>query len=276
MRLSDDMRQLCQNFLEGYDGRVAAVVGIRTETAQELAEFHTARQVMSAEQRQRLSEQADELRRDTAALLEGLDAAHQDMATEQRQRLNEQVDELRRSTAGFLKELDATHQDMAAGQREWLAAARARLASDGAAMRGELQADLSGAHRLWGGFNLLMRQRRAKKPAAPPPPPPPVKKKVVAPPPPVKVAPPPPPVEEVAPPPPIEKAPRAKEVAPDDLTTIRGIGPSMQKHLNEAGIYTYAQLATGTPDELRQTLGAVARLAKVEEWIEQARELALG
>jgi len=50
----------------------------------------------------------------------------------------------------------------------------------------------------------------------------------------------------------------------------------MQQRLNEAGIYTYTRLATSTPDELRQNLGAVARLAKVEEWIEQARELALG
>jgi len=65
-------------------------------------------------------------------------------------------------------------------------------------------------------------------------------------------------------------------MAPDDFTTIRGIGASMQQRLNKAGVYTYAQLAASTPEELRRGLGAVAQLAKVEEWIKQARELALG
>jgi len=48
----------------------------------------------------------------------------------------------------------------------------------------------------------------------------------------------------------------------------------MQRHLNETGIYTYAQLARGTPGELQRTLGDVGRLVKVETWIDQARDLA--
>ena len=63
-------------------------------------------------------------------------------------------------------------------------------------------------------------------------------------------------------------------MAPDDLTAIRGIGAGMQRHLNEAGIYTYAQLAASTPAELQRALGDVGRLAKVETWIDQARDLA--
>jgi predicted flap endonuclease-1-like 5' DNA nuclease len=47
----------------------------------------------------------------------------------------------------------------------------------------------------------------------------------------------------------------------------------MQHRLNQAGITTYAQLARSTADELRQALGEVARLAKVEQWIEQAQEV---
>jgi predicted flap endonuclease-1-like 5' DNA nuclease len=65
-----------------------------------------------------------------------------------------------------------------------------------------------------------------------------------------------------------------KEGLPEDLAAIRGIGSGMQRRLNQAGIYTYAQLAGSTPEELRQLLGEATRLAKVEEWIEQARELA--
>ena len=87
----------------------------------------------------------------------------------------------------------------------------------------------------------------------------------------VMAPPPPPPVEEVVravAPPPVE------EVVGDDLTIIRGIGPGMQSRLNAAGIYTFAQLAGSTPEELRQVLGEAARLANVEAWIEQARELA--
>jgi predicted flap endonuclease-1-like 5' DNA nuclease len=153
---------------------------------------------------------------------------------------------------------------MAEQQRERLAENRDHLALDVATMRNRLQAErdrlqveLNEARRVWRNFATLMQQRRVRKPAAPPPSPRPVEK-----------VPPSPMVKEVAPP--VEKMP------PDDLTTIRGIGARMNEHLNKAGIYTYAQLAASTPDELRRDLGAVARLAKVEEWIEQARELALG
>ena len=61
-----------------------------------------------------------------------------------------------------------------------------------------------------------------------------------------------------------------------DLTELKGVGEVIRQRLNEAGIYTYMQLAASTPEELRRTLGDVGRLAKVEEWIAQARELALG
>lgn len=109
----------------------------------------------------------------------------------------------------------------------------------------------------YGTLEFLI-DRLLEKVAAPPPPPPPVEK-VVAPPPPAVEAPPPQVVEE--------------EVAPDDLMTIQGIGPTMQKRLNEGGIRTYAQLAQSTADELRELLGDIGRLAKVEWWIEQAQDL---
>jgi len=71
----------------------------------------------------------------------------------------------------------------------------------------------------------------------------------------------------VAPPAPVVEA------APDDLTAIRGIGPGMKAHLNQAGIYTFAQIAHSTPDALRELLGDASRLAKVEMWIEQAHAM---
>ena len=81
--------------------------------------------------------------------------------------------------------------------------------------------------------------------------------------PPVKVAPPPEPTITVR-----------EEVIPDDLIVIRGIGASMEERLNRHGIVTYAQLAEASPAELEAMLGNAARLANVEEWIAQAKELA--
>jgi predicted flap endonuclease-1-like 5' DNA nuclease len=208
---------------------------------------------MAAEQRQRLADDRDRLASGTAVMLSDFQAAHQAMAAEQRQRLADDRDRLASGTAVMLSGFQAAHQAMAAEQRQRLADDRDRLASDVAEMRSGLQADLSEAQRVWRNFTILMQQRRARKPAPPSP-----VRKVVAPPPP-------PPVEEVA--------PSAAEVVPDDLTAIRGIGSKMQRLLNEAGIYTFAELAGSTPEDLH-ALGGAARLANVEEWIAQARELA--
>ncbi len=60
----------------------------------------------------------------------------------------------------------------------------------------------------------------------------------------------------------------------DDLTAIRGIGIVTQNQLYRAGIKTYVALAGARSAELREELGTVARGAKIERWIAQARELA--
>ena len=59
----------------------------------------------------------------------------------------------------------------------------------------------------------------------------------------------------------------------NDLTVIRGIGNPTQDQLYKAGVKTYAALAGARPEELREVLGDVARSAKIERWIAQAREL---
>ena len=66
-----------------------------------------------------------------------------------------------------------------------------------------------------------------------------------------------------------------KEHGPDDFTRIRGIGAGMQRHLNEAGIYTYSQIAESTPEKLSKAFGKkLSRLAPdIEKWIEQAKNL---
>lgn len=60
---------------------------------------------------------------------------------------------------------------------------------------------------------------------------------------------------------------------PDDLTTIKGIGPTFAKRLNEAGITTYAAVAAATADHLREVTKAPP-MAAPDEWIAQARQIA--
>lgn len=74
-------------------------------------------------------------------------------------------------------------------------------------------------------------------------------------------------VEEAAP---ASTPPRAA----DDLTQIKGIGPTYAKRLKAAGILTFRALASTPPDQLRSISQATGQAANTEHWIEQAAELA--
>ena len=72
----------------------------------------------------------------------------------------------------------------------------------------------------------------------------------------------------------VEPAPPAK-VIPDDLKTIKGVGPVIERKLNEAGVYTFEQLGNLTPASLRRILGnTIERLSDEEALLRQARDLA--
>lgn len=70
----------------------------------------------------------------------------------------------------------------------------------------------------------------------------------------------------------------AKPDLPDDLKTISGIGPKIEGLLNGLGIWTFAQIAAWTPNEVAwiddylQFKGRIGR----ESWIAQATALAAG
>lgn len=57
----------------------------------------------------------------------------------------------------------------------------------------------------------------------------------------------------------------------DPLDTIDGIGPTYKRRLNEAGIYTFAQLANASPDVIREITGATRW--DPADWIAEARQL---
>jgi predicted flap endonuclease-1-like 5' DNA nuclease len=65
-----------------------------------------------------------------------------------------------------------------------------------------------------------------------------------------------------------------KEVIPDDLTMIKGIGPSVQEELRSLGIMTFNDLARADPDHLVDQLKTSLPVSKarVRGWTEVARE----
>ena len=62
----------------------------------------------------------------------------------------------------------------------------------------------------------------------------------------------------------------------DDLTQISGIGPGIQKKLNDLGIYSYQQIAEFTPDDIERVTGVLrvfkGRIGR-DNWIGQAAAL---
>jgi predicted flap endonuclease-1-like 5' DNA nuclease len=70
------------------------------------------------------------------------------------------------------------------------------------------------------------------------------------------------------------EAAQAPAVIPDDLTRITGVGSVAAKALNDIGIWTLAQLAAQSEDELVQRLPSrVGTRVGRDKWIEQAKKL---
>jgi predicted flap endonuclease-1-like 5' DNA nuclease len=61
----------------------------------------------------------------------------------------------------------------------------------------------------------------------------------------------------------------------DDLKMIKGIGPILEKKLNDAGIYTFDQLSRLTSDQLQAIFGESRRnLQNIDNLLNQARKFA--
>ncbi len=62
----------------------------------------------------------------------------------------------------------------------------------------------------------------------------------------------------------------------DDLKRIKGIGPVMERSLNEAGIHSFEQLAKLTKPEIEQLTAAIAAFPgriEREDWVGSARRI---
>ena len=67
----------------------------------------------------------------------------------------------------------------------------------------------------------------------------------------------------------------ASEGDRDDLKIIKGVGPAIERRLNNAGIYTFAALAKLSPKQMEEILGSqVRRLQDENDLIAQASKLA--
>lgn len=72
------------------------------------------------------------------------------------------------------------------------------------------------------------------------------------------------------------EAPKAAAAGADDLKLLSGVGPALEKKLQEAGVTTFAQIAAWTDadvEEFGEKLSFKGRIER-EGWIEQAKELA--
>src|ERR687894_797260 len=63
--------------------------------------------------------------------------------------------------------------------------------------------------------------------------------------------------------------------APDDLTKLTGVGPQLEKKLNDAGIYHYWQLAAVNPEDVTNVDADLKLHGRIDRdnWITQARTL---
>lgn len=63
--------------------------------------------------------------------------------------------------------------------------------------------------------------------------------------------------------------------APDDLSKITGIGPELEKSLNDAGVFHYWQIASMTPADVKAIETTLKLNGRIERdgWIEQAQKL---
>jgi large subunit ribosomal protein L21 len=70
----------------------------------------------------------------------------------------------------------------------------------------------------------------------------------------------------------------AKADKGDDLKELSGVGPALEKKLNEAGVTTFAQIAAWTDADVADMDEKLSFKGRIERegWIEQAKELAKG
>jgi predicted flap endonuclease-1-like 5' DNA nuclease len=180
-----------------------------------------------------------DLRSNVAEMQSNFRNGHAEMARKLIDDLRTFVSGLKADVSDMKQGFRNGHAEMARKLIDYLRTFASNLNKTVANLRQEFAADIQGAHRAWFGQSPVERTTRKKAR---------------------------PEQAEV-------ETEEAEELVPDALTAIHGIGAGMQRHLNNAGIYTFAQLARSTPEVVRNALGSLGPMTKVEKWIDHAKEL---
>jgi large subunit ribosomal protein L21 len=77
---------------------------------------------------------------------------------------------------------------------------------------------------------------------------------------------------------PKKAAPKKAAAGADDLKELSGVGPALEKKLNEAGVTTFAQIAAWTPEDVADMDEKLSFKGRIERegWIAQAQEKTKG
>jgi predicted flap endonuclease-1-like 5' DNA nuclease/gas vesicle protein len=235
------------------------VVGLKKDVESIKAGFLRGHMDMADILKDHLHAYISELKDDVADLLSGYREQRKEASKETKEKLlatvfniKESVNDLADDVSEMISGFRQDHAEMARkgkAERKTFLTDLTRdvmaLKKEIANLRKDFAEDISGAHKAWAGPSpeelKVLARRRAREEAR--------RKKANA-----------------------RKRP-SPSIAPDDLTAIQGIGPGMQGRLNKAGIFTFAQLAESEPKELRRILGKTGRMAAVEKWIGQAKQL---
>lgn len=262
-QLTNDMARLRGEIDNLHDMRNAFVSNLQHDVFEMKADFRGAHAEMTKELRDDLMTFVTDLENSVGDMMDGIRDAHAEMASTLRETLdaNEdtrmqeaqasrtermaQITERVRHIGEKLADFRSAHTEMArrgkAERRTFVAGLKETVAG----LRHEFSDDLAGARESWLGLSPIKAKSWIK--TGPSPIKPKIRKKA--------------------------EPKQTERLFPDDLTRIPGIGDGRQQVLNEAGIYTFTQLSTRTPDELEALLGKSGRNADVEEWINHAREL---
>ena len=75
---------------------------------------------------------------------------------------------------------------------------------------------------------------------------------------------------------PKKAAPKAKSGDKDDLKLLSGVGPALEKKLNEAGVTSFAQVASWGDAEIADFCEKLSFKGRIERegWVDQAKNLA--
>ena len=77
---------------------------------------------------------------------------------------------------------------------------------------------------------------------------------------------------------PKKAAPKAEAAGADDLKQLSGVGPALEKKLHEAGVTTFAQIASWGADDIAEMDEKLSFKGRIERegWVEQAKAIVEG